>query len=277
MIINVLISTIDSGINKISKIIQDKISDVKYIVSYQYTDNKPAKIPKDLNKDDVIISQIPGRGLSRNRNNALRFATGDIGVIADDDVKYLSDSFNIIRKVFEENRDLDVACFKIKTPDGEPEYKKYPEERYLLNKGKRHSISSIEIAFRINRIKEKDISFDERFGLGNKIITSGEESVFIQDCIKERLKVEFFPLYIVEHLLDSTTRKILPYSKFWARISAGVDARVNPIWAIPKAFGRTVKQLPKIIRNGKNPFVFLFYGLHAIIYIYTTNRKNHYS
>ena len=48
-----------------------------------------------------MVSQIPGKGLTKSRNNAIQNATGDIGVIADDDVKYTNEYFNAILEVYE--------------------------------------------------------------------------------------------------------------------------------------------------------------------------------
>ena len=48
MTLNILISTIDSGINKIPEILLPYRNDVKYIVSHQYQDKKFLQIPKEL-------------------------------------------------------------------------------------------------------------------------------------------------------------------------------------------------------------------------------------
>jgi glycosyltransferase involved in cell wall biosynthesis len=274
MNVSVLISTIDHGIKRVISILQPELPNVKYIISHQYRNEKYKTIPGALNRKDVYVSHIPGKGLSRNRNNAIKLADGDVAIIADDDVKYLSDSFQTIAEVFKNDPELGVACFKIKTPENEAPYKKYPSQSYRLKKRKHHPISSIEIAFRVKRIKEKDILFDERFGLGSPSVPAGEESVFIHDCIAKNLKVVYFPFFIVEHTLDNAIRRLPSYDKTRSLLRSGVDAHIDPILAIPRAFGRTFKYLPQMIRNKKNPFVFLFTGLHAIMYILFTKRNN---
>jgi hypothetical protein len=85
--LNILISTIDSGINKISGVLLSYRQDVSYIVSHQYRDEKHLPIPTELLREDVFISQIPGQGLTKSRNNAIQLATSDICVISDDDVR----------------------------------------------------------------------------------------------------------------------------------------------------------------------------------------------
>jgi hypothetical protein len=171
------------------------------------------KFARVSNRDDVILISRFGRGLSRNRNNALRMVESGIALIADDDSYFLQDSFEKIRAVFQENLDTDVACFKIQTFEGEPEYKSYPEEKYSLNLERRHYISSLEIAFRIKKIKDNNIFFDERFGAGSEKIPAGEEEAFVQDCDVKKLRIDYYPFYIVKHPYQSSTKQWPVYQK----------------------------------------------------------------
>ena len=65
------------------------IEDVNYIISHQYTE-KIQSYTKRIIRNDIIISQIQGKGL-RNRNNAIKLANAKIGLISDDDVKYTNE------------------------------------------------------------------------------------------------------------------------------------------------------------------------------------------
>ena len=58
----------------------------------------------------------------------------------------------------------------------------------------------------IQKIKDKRLAFDERFGLGTKL-KRGEEEIFIQDLIKNGLWGVFYPIYIVKHPFESTGTK----------------------------------------------------------------------
>ena len=272
MKLDVLICTFNSGIDKVSDILQEMRADVRYIISHQYTDEKYRYLPLELDREDVLVTQVQGLGLSRNRNNALKYAEGDIALIADDDVKFLPDAFNKILDVFEGNPGVDIALFKIKTPEDEPEYKNYPNESYKFNNRNKHKVSSIEIAFRPHRIKSNNISFDERFGLGSSYLTAGEENVFIHDCTIAGLEAVYYPIFIVEHSVFSTLRKIPAHDKLVSRLAAANDAYRQPFLAIPKAIARTIKYLPDMIRFKKNPFAFLNEGIKAIIYVWTTKK-----
>ncbi len=266
MIINVLISTIDNGINKVGLVIQNKMPDIKYIISHQYTDEKFLKVPDALRREDVQISQIPGKGLSKSRNNALMIADGDIALIADDDITYLPDTFRIIKKLYSDDSSLNVACFKIKTKDGEPEYKNYSTEAYTFKKKKRHYVSSIEVSFRIQAIKEKGIYFDERFGLGAEKYKRGEEEMFIIDCQKAGLCIQYFPFYIVSHPYESSTKNINEFDKSKIAIQGAIDAKKFGLVAILKVFVSTIFLIRKLLTNGINPINYLNNRLSGVFF-----------
>ncbi len=274
MELNILVSTIDEGIHKVEQLLLPAQDGVSYIVSHQFTDEKHKLVPKVLiQRADVIISQLPGNGLSRNRNNAISLANGDIALIADDDIKYLPDSFEQIKQVFGKNPQLDVACFKIKTDDGAPEKQNYPLEPFVLKKHKHHYISSVEIAFRVQSVREKNIFFDERFGLGNELLPDAEELVFIKDCIRAGLITMFFPVYTVYHPFEPWLPGSSQYTPVRNRVRGAYHARVLGWKAIPVALLELFVRMPAIIKHGRNPLGFAIERFKAISYIFKTNHK----
>ena len=206
MTIDILVCSMDKSLDNIYKILLPYNKKVKYIISHQYTENKYRKVPLELlERKDVTVNCIKGRGLSRNRNNALKFASGDISLIADDDVVYSQQDIDNILEAFKKNNYVDIITFQISTYPGEKEYKKYS------NKTKKHtlnmslSVSSIEIAFKTAAIKENEIWFDERFGLGT-IYPNGEEKIFLADALRKGLKAIYLPLKVVTHQYESSTK-----------------------------------------------------------------------
>jgi len=268
MIVNVLIATIDAGIGKVDKILLETRPDVQYVVSHQVTDEQYRTIPTALKRNDVTVGQIEGRGLSRNRNNALALAGGDIALLADDDVRYRPEYFEALLNTFNADRTIDVACFKIATPEGAAEYKDYAETSYLLNDQVHHYISSLEIAFRIKAVKNRGIVFDQRFGLGSELVSCGEEAVFIHDCIQAGLKVKYYPVYVVEHALQSTTRSRTEYATENNIFKGAYDARRFGWKAFPAAFIGTLQLWPSLRKEGKKPLQYLGERLRGAFYIY---------
>ena len=203
MTLEVLVCTIDNNIANVKELVLAPIKDVSYLISWQHSkshDTEP--IPQELIRDDIKIVHLDGKGLSRNRNNAIIHATGDICLIADDDCTYRPEYFERIINTFSKEQSLDVATFQMKFSY---EGKYYPDFSFnLKNTVKRYYTASIEIAFRRTSIQGK-LRFNELFGLGAPVLQSGEENIFIIDAIKMGLNCHYFPLVIVEHNHPTTS------------------------------------------------------------------------
>ncbi len=273
--ISLLVATIDAGIKRVEKVLLDPRPGIRYYISHQLTGELFSKIPDPLKlRSDLHFSQIRGRGLSRNRNNLLEMAQGDLALLADDDARYRMEYFETLRCIFAQHQDIDVACFKIATPEGYPEYKDYSEESFLLNYTSRHYISSLEVAFRLPVIKKHGIRFDERFGVGSEFIAYGEEAVFIHDCIKAGLRVKYFPEYIVEHPKESTVRKMDEFELRRNIFKGAYDARRYGWLAFPAALVGTFTQRQKLAGAGVSPFSYLKQRLRGAVYIFGSKVQN---
>ena len=205
MKLNVLICTLNDGIARVPDILLPRRADVDYIISMQYTDDTYLQqIPQELRvRSDVHVVTQSGKGLSRNRNNALKHATGDIALIADDDVHYCNQYFDRVINAFEHDSRLDIAQFMIKALDG-GYIKDYPNHTYTYpHVAKGMYVTSPEIALRVTSIKGR-LFFDERFGLGSPYFVCGEEEVFFYDAYRMGMTIRFFPEYVVEAPSDST-------------------------------------------------------------------------
>ncbi len=207
MTLEILICTIDNGISNVPNLILAPIDNVSYLISWQHSQqaDQISQAPNKLQRKDIKIIHLSGRGLSRNRNNAIMHATGDICLIADDDCNYKPEYFHKILETFTSNPQVDLATFKM-TP--ELDNKVYPDFVFnLKTKQKRYFTSSVEIAFRRTSVQGK-LRFNELFGLGAPVLQSGEENIFIIDAVKQGLSCQYFPIVIVEHdhPTTSTTR-----------------------------------------------------------------------
>lgn len=268
----VMVSTINSGIYAVPNVILDPSIFINYVISHQLTSEEYNVFPKELIRDDIQISQIKGKGVTKSRNNAIRIAEGDIGLFSDDDVVYKFEFFETVLDVFKSNTNLDVAIFKIKTYEGEPEYKSYPDKVIHYDK-KSPSVGTIQIAFKLNKIRENKILFDERFGAGNKFLIGSDEQIFLQDCINAGLTVKYFPKYVVIHPYESTVKALSIYDNRRIRVTGGLDARINGPIAIFKSILGTFKFLPDLIRNKKNPIIYFWERFKASVYITFTKSK----
>lgn len=199
MTIDILICSFNKGIVRVEDVLREPEEGVRYIVSYQYNDERYLDLIPELLKTrpDITLLTTFGQGLSANRNTALSKATADLVMFADDDARFTDSSFRAVREVFEEHKDLDVAFFQATTYTGKP-LKKYPEEaRRITEPPTDYSISAIEMAARRTSLADR-VSFDERFGLGARFLTCGEEDVWMHDALAAGLQMSYFPVKVVE-------------------------------------------------------------------------------
>ena len=85
--LDILICSLNKGIVRVDEMLNSPDERVRYIVSYQYTDERYLDlIPQELlERSDVTIYKHKGQGLSANRNLALEKATSELVMFVDDD------------------------------------------------------------------------------------------------------------------------------------------------------------------------------------------------
>ena len=199
MTLDILICSLNKGIVRIDDLLLPQRKGVRYIVSYQYTDERYLElVPAALSsRVDVLVSAYKGQGLSSNRNHALELAKADLVMFADDDARLTAEAVDCILNTFEQHPQLDVAFYRASTYTGKL-LKKYPEvEREITSIPDDYTISTIEMVCRRESIQGK-VHFDERFGLGTRFLTCGEEEVWLFDALRAGLSIRYFPLKIVE-------------------------------------------------------------------------------
>lgn len=157
-------------------------------------------------------------GLSKSRNLALKNATKEIIIIADDDVVYLSEFDQEIIDSFNQNTEASVICFQTKTTDNKP-FSVYEKQSFWMNKKNVIWVLSIEIAMKRNQIKNFNVEFNTFFGLGAKFQDS-ESFFFLRRAIQSNLKILFSPKYIVKHKKYSSSDEVTSDRWLYAK-SAG--------------------------------------------------------
>lgn len=193
------------GLERIAKMNLPAVEGVSYVISWQQ--HEEALIPAVLSgRGDIRIERLNEKGISNNRNNSIKHATGDIILLGDDDLIYRDGAFREIIEEFEKDPELDVALFKVDFLN----QKKYPQEKYKIGLPfpKDYYVSSVEIAIRRDRIK--DLRFYPLLGLGSPEMHCGEEELFIISCIKRGLNCKFIPVTICRHPSPTTGNQTAP-------------------------------------------------------------------
>lgn len=165
------------------------------------------------------------KGLARSRNRALEKASGEICIIADDDVIYEDNYKEIILNAFKENPKADIIIFNIQSLNYNRKGRDI-KKITKVNKFNYMRYGSCRIAFRRNKIEKFNIKFDELFGAGG-VYTSGEDTIFMSECLKKGLSIYTNPGKIANVKQESSSW-FNGYNKKFFFDKGAIFARINP-------------------------------------------------
>ena len=150
---------------------------------------------EQIHEGDFVIDffATAERGVGLSRNQSLLRSKADISLFADEDIVYQEKYQDFILKEFEKHPEADVLLFNVTAAAGRETYhiEKYGRVHWY-NCGRYPTYS---MAIRTQQIHKKNITFSLLFGGGAKY-SNGEDSLFIQECIKKGLKVYATPVLI---------------------------------------------------------------------------------
>ena len=133
------------------------------------------------------------RGVGLSRNNALLRASSDLILFSDEDIVYEEGYDKKIVNAFLENPKADMLLFNV---DVEPERATYHIEKKhrirFYNSGRYPTYS---FALRREKLFAANITFSLLFGGGAKY-SNGEDSLFLMECLKKKLKIYALPITI---------------------------------------------------------------------------------
>lgn len=140
---------------------------------------------------EAKILSTKEKGLSRSRNKLLQNATGDICIITDDDVEYLSDYVKTIEEAYELLPQADIIVFRFTHEKGKETRARYSKIKrlHMWNISK---AASVEITFKRENVLNAKILFNNEIGLGTEFPT-GEENAFLADALRAGLKIYHYP------------------------------------------------------------------------------------
>lgn len=157
-----------------------------------------------LNGHKILWINSSTKGLSVSRNICLENASGDICLLADDDLEYVDDYAQIIVNAFHDNKNADIIRFKVHGI--EKKFKDYPQKSEKIGFFKSLKVSSVELAFR--REPLVGIKFDELIGAGTNFCM-GEENAWLAHCVRAKLKIMYMPVVISNlHIVNSSWKNI---------------------------------------------------------------------
>ena len=137
------------------------------------------------------------KGLSSNRNLSIKYSQSKWLWFQDDDIILDVDNVNKLVKILEKNTQ-DLCFINVGSLENKSEYYKNYNYEDTVSFLIPFKISSIEIIANINFLNESNIAFDENIGLGTSL-PSGEENVFILNCINAEADYAFLNLKTCYH------------------------------------------------------------------------------
>ena len=145
----------------------------------------------DYNGHKIKYLSFSERGVGLNRNNALMRATAEICLFGDDDVRYVDNYKDIILEAFQKNPKADMIVFNVTSTNTKRRgYEIKKEKRVRSYNCLRYG--TFRMAVKTDSIRKANIYFSLLFGGGAKY-GSGEDSLFIMECIKKGCRVYASP------------------------------------------------------------------------------------
>nr|WP_251068899.1 glycosyltransferase [Shewanella sp. NKUCC06_TVS] len=233
--LSIAVSTISNRIEKMSLL---PYEGVQYVIVHQEPDEVSSTYLESLiNRSDVIYVPLMEKGLSVSRNVALEHADGDYVMIMDDDVTFsIVDIYTLLSRVKED--DVDVATYYHRYTNGNSTLRH--KRTFWHNKFNIANPSSIDICVKRSSILKAHLKFDELFGLGSQY-PSGEEMIFLSDCLDNRLLVKRYPIEICTHPpitsgvdFFSTQQKVNAKRAMFSRVYPKVGGLIFMLFVVKK-------------------------------------------
>lgn len=194
MSVQVLITTMN--LNDPEKLLQSLNINSSFVIGNQ-TDKDSMETFQFRGNDGLVVSRNE-KGVGNNRNITLKYATSDICVLSDDDMRFFDDYAEVVENVFDGIKDADVVIFNLGNAGDE---RRQTSKIKKLNKYNYMNYGAARIAFRRKSISYYGIFFNCNFG-GGTSHCAGEDVLFIGECLSKGLNVYVVPQKIAM-LLDN--------------------------------------------------------------------------
>lgn len=187
MKIQVLASIMNEPKKSLEKIVNNMNIDSDAIIINQCERNDIEEIIL-RNKYKVTMLSFNERGVGLSRNTALMRADADIVIFADNDVCYEKNYTDIVIKEFEKQKDADMIVFRVPKIEEKKQINNSTEKLKRVKRFNCLKYGAVRFVVKLESIKKTNIYFSLLFGGGAKF-GSGEDSLFIMECIRKGLKV----------------------------------------------------------------------------------------
>lgn len=164
-----------------------KEMNIKSDVVFANQCDRTAYEEKEFDGHTAKMISTQTRGVGKNRNLALIYASADICLFADDDVVYNDGYEKNVCDFYEQHPDADVVIFNFLVSRNGKAQKSIVTRTRKLRK-RCLSYGTYAISVKRNSMDWNNIRFHHQFG-GGTMYSCGEDTVFLNDCFKKKLNV----------------------------------------------------------------------------------------
>lgn len=180
----------------------------------------------------VVYINAQDRGVGKNRNRLLDHADGDLLILADDDLRFVDGYPEIAANAVRECADADVYVFNLI----EQKPRRYINRKIRCVGWRQYArYGAARLMLRREAIERSGIRFSLEFG-GGAEYGSGEDTLFLRDCLKHGLKICAVPYALAEIDQEAPSSWFHGYDhKFFfdkGALYAALYPRWKPVFAI---------------------------------------------
>lgn len=179
------------------------------------------------NGHKVIYFNTNERGVGRNRNLLLQNATADVWVLADDDMRFVDRYPQIAQKAFEECPNADILVFNLieKNP------RRYVNQKIVRVRWNNYAkYGAARLALRKKAFLSSGIRFHLSFGGGARY-GSGEDTIFLKECLRKGLKIYAVPYALAEIDQESVSTWFSGYNEKFFHDKGALYSCLHPaLW-----------------------------------------------
>lgn len=156
----------------------------------------------DFRGHQIRFFSMAERGVGLSRNHSLLRADAEISLFADEDIAYADGYEKLVLEAFETYQQADMLLFNVQAAPGRETYHIGEFGRVRSYNCGRYPTYSF--AVRTKEVHKRNITFSLLFGGGAKY-SNGEDSLFVQECIKKGMKVYKVPVSIGQEIERPST------------------------------------------------------------------------
>ena len=172
------------------------------VVANQNGENAVSTYIIDGNKVEMISTDTIGVGC--NRNIALLAADADILLFADDDISYYDGYKDAVLRAFEQRPNADMIVFRVDFSKNNVIYERSSVTKGRIRLWRALRYGACALAVRRQSLLKANVWFSQLFG-GGCAFSSGEDSLFLVECLRRRMKLFSDPFVLGNCATDTST------------------------------------------------------------------------